>query len=135
MRIIGFNLSKILGERVENIEGNLEVSQNIDIKEIKEEEIPFSKDKALKVFFSFKINYSKDFANIEFDGILIILPEKDEIKIILKDWKDKKISEDYRIPIFNFIMQKCNVKALSLEDELNLPTHFQMPRLNNAKKE
>jgi hypothetical protein len=134
MRIIGFNLSKISAERIDEIVGNLEVTQNIDIQDIKEEEIPFSKEKALKIFFNFKINYSSDFAKIDFTGIIIILPEKEELKEILKQWKDKKIPEDTRVPLFNFIMAKCNVKALSLEDELNLPTHFQMPRINSKKE-
>jgi len=26
-------------------------------------------------------------------------------------------------------MAKCNIKALQLEDELNLPTHIRLPRL------
>lgn len=134
MRIIGFNLTKISGNRIDKIEGNLEITQNIDIKEIVEEEIQISKEKALKISFSFTINYSNNFAKIEFDGIVLILPEKNELKNIIKQWNDKKIPEEIRVPLFNFIMQKCNVKALSLEDELNLPTHFQMPRID-AKKE
>lgn len=134
MRIIGFNLSKIACERKDLIEGNLEIAQNIDIKEINEEEIPFSKEHALKISFNFNISYSNDSAKIDFNGMIVLLPEKDELKNILKEWKDKKIPEDIRIPLFNFIMQKCNVKALSLEDELNLPTHFQMPRINPKKE-
>jgi hypothetical protein len=134
MRIIGFNLTKISANRKDMIEGNLEITQNIDIKDITEEEILITKENALKISFDFTINYSSDAAKIEFNGIIMLLPEKSELKDIIKQWKDKKIPEDIRIPLFNFIMQKCNVKALSLEDELNLPTHFQMPRLENKKQ-
>jgi hypothetical protein len=42
-----------------------------------------------------------------------------------------------RLGIFNFIMVKCNVKALYLEDEMNMPLHVPMPRLTKEvqKKE
>lgn len=130
MKIIGFNLSKIQIERKEKIEGKIEVNQNIDLKEVTKEDIPISDKEALKIKFNFTINYSNDSAKLEFEGFLIILPEKEESKEILKNWKTKEFSNEIRVPIFNFIMNKCNVKALNLEDELGLPYHIPMPRLN-----
>lgn len=126
---------KISIERKEQVEKELKISQNIDIKEIIKEKIPVSNDEALKVSFNFTIDYSGDFAKIEFKGNLIILPEKEEIKKILKSWKDKKFTDEFRVPLFNFIMSKCNIKALSLEDELFLPPHIQMPRISPKKQE
>lgn len=134
MRIIGFNLTKISIERKEQIEKELKISQNIDIKEITKEKIPISNDEALKVSFDFIINYSGDIAKIEFKGNIILLPEKEETKKILKSWKDKKFTDEFRIPLFNFIMSKCNIKALNLEDELSLPPHIQMPRISPNKE-
>ncbi|MBR9704173.1 hypothetical protein GOV12_02085 [Candidatus Pacearchaeota archaeon] len=134
MRIIGFNLTKISGKREDKLEGNLEITQNIDIKDISEDPVPFSQDKALRINFKFAINYSKGLAEIEFNGFIIILPDKEDLSKIIKDWEDKKIPDETRIPLFNFIMAKCNVKALALEDELNLPTHFQMPKLDPNKE-
>ena len=133
MRIIGFNLMKISIERKEQIEKELKISQNIGIKEIIKEKIPVSNDEALKITFDFTIDYSGDSAKIEFKGNLIILPEKEETKKILKSWKDKKFTDEFRIPLFNFIMSKCNIKALGLEDELFLPPHIQMPRISPNK--
>jgi hypothetical protein len=130
MRIIGFNLMKISIERKEQIEKELKISQNIDIKEIIKEKVPVSNDEALKVTFDFTIDYSGDSAKIEFKGNLILLPEKEETKKILKSWKEKKFTDEFRVPLFNFIMSKCNIKALSLEDELFLPPHIQMPRIS-----
>lgn len=135
MRIIGFNLSKISAERKEKIDSKLEISQNINIQEISKEKVPFSEDEVLKIKFNLFINYSNDFAKINFEGNLIILPDKNELKDFMKSWKDKKIPEESRIPLFNFIMNKCNIKALTLEDELNLPLHIPLPRINPQKKE
>lgn len=134
MKIIAFNLTKILTQRKEKIEGKIEVNQNIDIKDIQKDSIPITDDEALNIKFSFNINYSNETAKLEFEGNLIALPEKNELKEIQKNWKDKKISDEIRVPLFNFIMSKCNIKALNLEDELNLPYHFPMPRINLPEK-
>ena len=133
MRIIGFNLTKILVQKKETTKDKLQVNQNIDIKDISEEKIPITEDKALKIKFNLVINYSDDYAKLEFEGSVLTLPEKDELKEFLESWKNKKIPERIRIPIFNFIMNKCNVKALYLEDEMALPFHIPMPRITSEQ--
>jgi len=130
MRIIGFNLTKISVERKEQIQGKLNINQNIDIRDIKKEKIPISESETLKISFLFKINYSDDVAKLEFEGNVITLPEKEELKTFLDSWKNKKIPDQTRVPLFNFIMNKCNIKALNLEDDMALPYHIPMPRIN-----
>jgi hypothetical protein len=132
MKIIGFNFTKIVIEREENSPTNININQNINIKDVKKEKIPISDSEVLKIKFNLSIVYSEGYAKLEFEGILIVLPEKEELKQFLDSWKDKKIPEAARISLFNFIMNKCNIKALYLEDELSLPLHLQnfMPRIN-----
>ena len=130
MQIIGFNLTKISIEKKEKIPVQLKINQGIDIKEVSKEVIPFSSNEALKMLFNFTISYSEDSAKLEFEGNLILLPDKNEAKTFLKEWKNKKVPENARIPLFNFIMNKCNIKALQLEDELGIPYHIPMPRVN-----
>ena len=134
MRIIGFNLTKILAERQEEDGQGIRVDQNIDIKDIKEEKIPITNNKALKIKFTLTVTYSKDFGKIEFEGSIMTLPDEGEFKSIMDSWKDKKIPENMRLGIFNFIMNKCNVKALHLEDEMGMPLHIPMPRLSKELK-
>jgi hypothetical protein len=55
--------------------------------------------------------------------------EPKDVKSVLKDWKEKKVSDDFKIKLFNQILNKCNLKALQLEDELNIPPHFRLPTL------
>jgi hypothetical protein len=137
MRIIGFNLTKIFAERQEEDGQGIRVDQNIDIKDIKEEKIPITNNKALKIKFALTVTYSKDFGKIELEGSIMTLPDEEEFKSIMDSWKDKKIPENMRLGIFNFIMVKCNVKALYLEDEMSMPLHVPMPRLTKEvpKKE
>ena len=132
MRVIGFNLSKILVERKDSFEGRLEVKQNINIQEVLKDKINLSKgeEEVLKLKFNFLIEYGSDFAKLDLGGQLIISVDKDEMKRFLKSWKTKEIPENLRTPLFNFIMSKCNIKALELEDDLSLPYHVPMPRIN-----
>ena len=134
MKIIGFNLTRIHAERKEKDQPDVQVNQNIDIKNISEEKVEITKGTALKLDFNLTLNYSDNFANIELEGNIIMLPEVEETKILLESWKDKKIPENMRIPLFNFIMNKCNIKALYLEDEMNIPLHVPMPRLAHESK-
>lgn len=130
MQIIGFNLTKISAERKEKLEGKLEIKQNIGIDDISKEKIPISENEILKIKFNFGMDYSPDFAKLEFEGEVLLLPDKEEMKNFLKSWKKKQVPEQARVLLFNFIINKCNMKALNLEDELNIPLHVQMPRIN-----
>jgi len=130
MQVIGFNFEKISAEKKKGVEGKIQISSNIQIKSIKKENISIVKDKpTLKIDFEFKIDYKPNLAEINLQGVVLVTVEKDESKAILKKWKNKKIDEDVRIPLFNIILTKSNLRALQLEEELNLPTHIPLPRI------
>jgi len=130
MQIIGFNFTKISCERKKDPSGKLEIKSNIDLKNIAQEKLDLIKDKeVLKFTFEFTIEYSPDTAVLKFEGAILAILEKDAIKETLKKWKTKKIPDEIRLPLFNTILTKCNLKALQMEEEFNLPTHVPMPRL------
>lgn len=135
MQIIGFNLTKISVQRKEKLEGKLEIKQNINIDDITKDKINISDNEVLKMSFTFKVDYSPEFADVELKGNVILLPDKEEFKEIIKSWKKKELTDKYRVPLFNFIMGKCNIKALALEDEMSLPLHIPMPKLSPKKQE
>lgn len=130
MQIIGFNFTKISSERKKVPEGKLEIKSNIDIKSVALEKIEMIKDKdVLKFNFEFTVDYHPNIASLVFEGAILIMAEKEKAKDILKKWKSKKIADEIRLPLFNTILTKCNLKALQLEEELSLPTHVPMPKL------
>ena len=95
-----------------------------------------SNDRVLNIKFTFGLDYSETkLGQIEIKGKIIIMPKKDELENILKSWKDKQLPEAFKLFIFNFILAKCNIKALQLEDELNLPPHVQLPKLTPKPNE
>jgi hypothetical protein len=130
MQVIGFNFEKISAEKKKMPEGKVEIKSNIDIKSITTDKVDIIKDKeALKFSFEFVVDYTPGIAELKFDGFVLTIQEKDKSKDILKKWKTKKLSDEVRLPLFNLILTKCNLKALQLEEELGLPTHVPMPRL------
>lgn len=128
MRIIGFNFEKIQIQRKEITKGNIKITNNLNILSIEKDKVDIAGE-ILKFSYNYEIKYEPDFANLEFKGEVLVLPEEENIKEIQKEWKKKKIKNEIRIPIFNYIMSKCNLKALQLEEDFNLPPHIPLPRL------
>ncbi len=136
MKIIGFSIEEILAKRPFDIPKagiNTDiVFTNIDkakLDVLKEEE-------CLKASFKFSVLYkdaskkeSSENNEISISGSILLMVTKDESKEFLKLWKSKQIPKDKIIPIYNYILKKCSVKALQLEEELNLQPHIPFPRL------
>jgi len=138
MAAFGFNLNKILVEKQEGKKlGKIEVHSKMEITSVKKEEVELAKGKdVLKFNFDFKLGYMPDLATIEFKGHVLIISEPEETKKILEDWKKEKINDNLKVAVYNVIWEKCNVKALELEEDFNLPHHIPLGRvsLNQPKK-
>ncbi len=136
MRLIDFKFEKICGEKKEEQVRDFKLQSNIDLKTIQSIKDKKSKMEGdlLEIKFGYSIKYS-EFAKIELEGKLVIKAEESESKDILKEWKNKKLPEEFKFIIFNLILTKSNVRALQMEDELKIPYHISLPKLENKKKE
>ena len=137
MQVIGFNFDKIAAERKSyEIRNNLKINSNLNVKDITEEKTDVLKDRGvLKFVFEFITSYEENYASLVFSGSILIASEKAKIKDVLKSWKNKEVDPSLRVMIFNFILNKCNLRSLQLEDELGLPLHIQLPRISEEKPE
>ena len=136
MKIAGFNFTKInamkTGEKAENI--NVKTNVNIsESKELKAEQFK-CKEQFLSVKFNYSIVYEPKYAQLDFAGNVVIALDSKKAKQVLKEWENKKVSQEIQLPLFNMIIRKSNVKALDLEDEIGLPLYPPMPKLSNKKK-
>ncbi len=136
MRIVGFNITKISAEKLKEISKDLKINTNINITDIFElkSEMLKSKENLLGAKFTLKIDYTPEIAKIEVSGILAVLLDKKFSKEILENWKKKKILDDFQAPLFNIVLKKASLKALELEDELNLPLHLPFPSFKKENK-
>ncbi len=131
MRVVGFNFNKISIEKLKSSFDKLEIKTNIDILEIKnlKQDLLRSEESFIGVKFKFNLLYDPEIAKIELAGDIIFSVEDKATEDIIKQWKTKQIPEDFRVALYNFILRKSNLKALELEDEMNLPLHISLPFL------
>jgi hypothetical protein len=134
IQVLGFNYTKLSAERYPGFKGKLEINPNINISSIEKHELNLIKQDAVKIVFSFGIKY-KDLADISLQGDIILRTDAKTQKEILKGWKDKNLDQEIQTMILNLIMQKASIRAIELEEEMNLPIHIKIPRLEVSKKE
>lgn len=136
MKLLGFNYTKISVEKLSEKAENLKISSNIDISEISEvkQSMLKSKETVLSVKFTYDVKYNPDYASVSLGGNFLLSLEPKTAKKVLKEWENKQMPEEFKVPLFNLILKKANIKALQLEDELNLPLHMPMPKVGKGQK-
>lgn len=139
MRIIGFNFTKISIEKLKEpseLKEQLKINTQIDVPELTEvkSHILKTKEEIIGAKFTYGVNYNPDFAKIELEGRILVAVEPKVAKEIFKQWKKKKMPEDFRLFLFNVVLKKSSLKALYLEEELNLPLHMPMPSFKKEQK-
>lgn len=140
-QVLGFNFTKISGERAITLKDvknpkERKITTNIEFTDFEKESIPLLNEEAAKVSFKFSIVYEPKQAELSFTGVIILKADKEGLKNMIKAWKKKQLPPEMQVPLFNIILNRCTIKALQLEQDLNLPTHIPLPRLskNPVKK-
>ena len=134
--IVGFGFTKLSAEKKEAAKGKIDINNNVSITDIKEDSFSFGKDSqnVLKFVFEFTSKYEPSVGNILFEGELLYMEEPKKTKEILTSWKkDKKIPKEIMAGLLNSILTKCNVQALILSQEINLPPPIPMPKVQIAQ--
>ena len=130
--IVGFNFNKVNVERKEAAKGKINISNNVAIKDIEQKELPFGKEKqnALKFTFEFTSKYEPEIGAIVLGGDVLFVDDAKKIKEILDSWKkDKKISREVMASVLNNVLTRCNIQALILSQEVNLPPPVPLPKV------
>ncbi|MBI2136019.1 hypothetical protein HYU06_03040 [Candidatus Woesearchaeota archaeon] len=137
MPIVGCNYRKITLERRDNVAGNINIKNNIAIKDVEEKEFALGKAKqqGLKFNFEFTTEYEPNIGTINIFGEVLYLDEPKKIKELAASWKkNKKVEPDVMQQVLNTALSKCNVKALILSEDINLPPPIPLPRVSIEKK-
>ena len=128
MPVVGFNFSKILVEKNKPITKDLKVTQNLKINEIDKSKSDITSTEILRLIFEFNLDY-QDVGKILMRGDILYTGDKKEITKVQDEWKkNKKLPPEVGSQVFNTILFRCNIKALTLQQELNLPYHINLPR-------
>lgn len=133
MAIVGFFYDKILGERKKNqLKGDIKIKNDVVIQSISQLDTNTGSKKQdiVKVNFEFITEYQPSLGNLTLSGHLLISDTPDNMKLMINMWKkEKKIPQQFALPILNTILIKSNIKALELSQLLNLPPHIKLPIL------
>ena len=131
MPIVGFSFNKIDVERKSGVKGKININNNVAIKDVTEKELSFVKgQKGLEFTFEFSANYEPGLGHISFNGGVIYLGEEKQVNEIMSKWKkDKKVDKVIMTTILNHVLNKCNVQALILSQEIGLPPPIPLPKV------
>lgn len=130
MSVVGFNFTKISAEKTGKLKGDVKISNDVSISKVEEMEVSLGiiKETALKFIFGFTSTYEPEVGKISLSGEVIYTGEQKKIKDIMKEWtKSKKIDRPLMAEIMNNILAKCNIKALIISQDINLPPPIPLP--------
>ena len=137
MAIVGVNFSKISVEKKDMLKGKINITNNIAIKDVKEKDLAPGKElnqKGLQFFFEFASKYEPKAGEIKISGEVLFVGSKKATEDIIKGWKkNKNIPKEAMTAVLNTALTKCNIQALILSQQVNLPPPIPMPKLG-AKK-
>lgn len=133
MSVVGIQFNKIVIEKKSPAKGKVNVNNNVAIQNVEKTDLTFgtSKQNAIRFDFEFKVQYDPGVAEMQFLGNLTYFEKAEVIDEVIKAWKkDKKVPKEIMTPVLNSVLAKCNVEALVLSREVNLPPPMPMPKVD-----
>ena len=137
MTIVGFNFTRIEAEKKQIMKGKININNNVSIKNVEEKKLSLSSDKQKVMGFGFEFlaKYDPDIGSIRINGDVLYMDNAVKAKEILDSWKkDKKLPKDIMPVILNTVLNKCNIQALILSEQVNLPPPIPMPKLQTEQQ-
>ena len=131
MTILNFSFSKIDVEKKDKVSKQISIKSGLNISDVSESTaMKGSAQKAFNIKFSFNVNYEPAAGHIKLDGAILYLANDESAKEIVDTWaKNKSLPKNIALVVFNRILHNCNVEALILSKEINLPAPIQLPRI------
>tara|TARA_Y100000310_G_scaffold341008_1_gene438741 strand:- start:2029 stop:2493 length:465 start_codon:yes stop_codon:yes gene_type:complete len=153
MQVIGFNFTNISGEKSPDFKQS-PINIQIEFTNVEKEKVELLKDlEAVKLSFKFTITYAeqdeqedkkekeepkespKDIqAEVTFKGLIVLSVTKQQAKDFQKAWKKNQVPPETVVSLHNIILKKCSIKALQLEEDLNLPAHMPFPQVRTKEE-
>ncbi len=133
MKIIGFGFTKINAERKYEISEDTIFNHEADFPEIKALDNELIDGKTFNISFKYTIAYNskknpkEELAKISLEGFVLVALSGKEADDFEKNWKNKSLTKEETVSLYNFVSRKCSIKMSDIQDELNLPLIFLKP--------
>ena len=142
MQVIGFNFTKISAERKAQMK-QTNITSNMQFTDLIKDKLDVLKEgDAVSLDFQYNLTYEnpaekkkkpEKTAEISFEGKILISVSKEESQKIVKAWKKKELPPSMQIPLFNLIIRRCAPKALTLQSEMDIPSHLRLPSISRKQ--
>lgn len=133
MAIVSMNFTKLLAERKTDAREKVNISNNVAVTNVEEAELPLAgqSQKTVKISFAFTTSYEPNLGTIQLEGNLLYIGDAKEMKEIAKNWeKDKRLSAEMMKQVISAVLNKCNIQALVMSKDVNLPPPVPLPKVN-----
>ena len=138
MTIVSFNFTKLEAEKKEAEKGKVNIKNNISITGVEEKDLSLGnqKQKVISFTFEFTSTYEPNIGSIRLVGDVYYMEDSKKVKEILDGWKkDKKLPKDLMTRILNVVLNKSNIQALILSEQVNLPPPIPMPKVQTEPQQ
>ncbi|MBW2970735.1 hypothetical protein KY320_01090 [Candidatus Woesearchaeota archaeon] len=138
MTVVGFYFSKIEVEKKKVPKGNVNVNNNVKIINVEKTDLSLGnvKEDGLRFDLDFTSKYEPDFGEIKLKCSVLYLADAAAVKDALKKWKsDKRVAKDLVGPVMQTALSKCQMEAIVLSRDVNLPPPVGLPMVGAAKKD
>ncbi len=132
MTIVGFNFTKMHVEKLGTPKGKVSIESNVTVTAVDKFDMSVgtSKQDGVKFTFEYLTMYEPNVAEIKLAGEVFYMNSVEKVKEILDQWKKKKtVSKEVLVDVMNACLTKCNIQAIVLSNDLNLPPPIEMPRV------
>ena len=130
--IVGFGFTKLSAEKIQSVKGKIDINNNVSIKSVEEADLSLGKEKKNVAKFKFESvsKYEPAMGQIMFEGEILYHEDPKKVKDIISGWKkDKTLPKELMTVLLNTILSKCNIQALILSQEVNLPSPIPLPKV------
>ncbi len=132
MAIVGFSFDKMSVERKGAVKGKVNIKNNVSIKSVEKTDLSLgsAKQDGLRFTFEFVASYEPKIGEILLGGEVLDLQPEKKVEEVVKSWKkDKKVDGALMTQVLNTVLSRCNVQALILSKDMNLPPHIPLPKV------
>ncbi|PIN74986.1 hypothetical protein COV22_00965, partial [Candidatus Woesearchaeota archaeon CG10_big_fil_rev_8_21_14_0_10_47_5] len=129
--------TQISAEKKPNVHGKININNNVTIVDVQTADLFLGsiKQPGLRFLFEYKSTYSPGLGTIVLGGEVLYMGDANKNSEILASWKkDKKVSGSVISEILNHVLGRCNIEALLISREVNLPPPIPLPRLKSEEK-
>lgn len=132
MAVIGFNFTKLFGEKRAPIHGQVSINNNVAITDVVDANIAMSQSKkGIRVRFTYDSKYEPAIGSIQFEGDVVLLEDVKFAEEMLDTWaKSKVVPKTIMMGLLNQVLERSNIQALIMARDLSLPAPIPLPKVN-----